>query len=89
MGLLQRMAENEGREAVLNLLLSKEGKMKKQVVVTYQGVTYEIPTPNTISEVDLTIRETYEIANGREPTDQEIEHVFHLLAKASSSSAGE
>jgi coenzyme F420-reducing hydrogenase gamma subunit len=77
MGCLQRWSENSGSDVVENFL--RGAKMKKTVTVTDDGATYEFSIPNTMSEVDLIIRETFETVHGCPPDDEEVDHIFSLL----------
>lgn len=80
MGLPQRIQENEGTEAANQF--SRKMPEAKTVVLTRDGVKYEVTIPNTMSEVDLSLRETFAEHYHREPTDQEMAELESLLARA-------
>lgn len=80
MGLLQRIQENEGTEVANKF----SRKMPVSALPSWlrDGVKYEVTIPNTMSEVDLALRETFAEHYHREPTDQEMAELESLLARA-------
>lgn len=81
MGCLQRWAENEGEFIVSNFLRSANMKSQQLVVVEHDCTTYEFPVPNSVSEIDLIINETFDMTHGREPNEDEVNEIFSLLGK--------
>lgn len=81
MGLLERIQENEGTEAAKKFCHRSRVPSRK-IVLKRQGVEYQIDLPTTMSDVDLVLRDTFETAHKRKPTEVEMGELENLLAKA-------